>query len=65
MKRVKPVELVAVRVADGAVVVLGEYTTARAALNAAAFRAAFGPAGVAYRAREKATGRWVAELARA
>ena len=42
--------------------VLSEHTTGRAALNAVAFRAAFGPRELVYRVRDKRTGEWVSEL---
>lgn len=62
--RAKPFEAVAVRVRDGAEASLGHYTTCRAALTAMVFRAAFGPAGVAYRVRDRRTGGWLSELTR-
>jgi hypothetical protein len=65
MKRPRNFEACAVREADGAVCVLGDYTTVRAALNAMAFRGFFGPAGVVYRVRDKRSGEFVSELARA
>jgi hypothetical protein len=49
---------------NGVAVLLSEHTTARAALNAMAFRAFFGAANCVYRVREKRTGRFVAELSR-
>jgi hypothetical protein len=60
----KNFEAVAVRVRDGAEVSLGHYTTSRAALNAMAFRAAFGPAGVTYKVWDQKAGRFVQELTR-
>ena len=62
--REKNFEAVAVRISDGAELSLGHYTTSRAALNAMAFRAAFGPAGVAYKVWDQKAGRFVQELTR-
>lgn len=42
--------------------VLSDHTTSRAALNAMAFRAAFGPPEFVYRVRDKRTGEWVSQL---
>jgi hypothetical protein len=58
----KPFEACVVSLELNKYMVLSEHTTARAALNAMAFRAAFGGPGLVYRVREKASGKWVEEL---
>jgi hypothetical protein len=60
--RMKPFEACVVNTEKDVYMVLSEHTTARAALNAMAFRAAFGAPGLVYRVRDIRTGQWVEQL---
>ncbi len=63
MKRAKNYEAcVCLRADPSQCRVLSDHTTRRAALNAMAFRAAFGSRELIYRVRDKRTGEWVSEL---
>ena len=59
---VKNFEACIVNLEKNVYAVLSEHTTARAALNAMAFRAAFGSGKNVYRVRDKRTGQWVEQL---